>query len=385
MIKFKYIFYRAAIFIKLLFIGLNISLLFVRLRLFTNKNKQINRVAIILPRPLGLGDLSMISPVFKILDKYESVIVLSSHENIFEDAPEWRKYDDLKSIFDNAKRLGDEGYLIYIPKSSLKAISFVRKNMNLAIIVAVSENIVIDTVNQKMFKLSRGISYSQRVINSLRFLIDDPIDEIPQRYKLAKSDLPENVKKFVQENQACNLVVLAPYVKWHTRRWPIPKWSRLIEKLSRYGNFAFIIIGTRSEHCYGDEIVSVLQQKDNIFNAMGEISIPQLGSLFESAQVMVCCDNGPMHFAISSDLKVIAIFGCTPYYHRIGENDNAVALHSYSSCYLAPCYSNYVQVFCPFKLQCIEDVRVEDVFKHIVENTHIYSRQRCFCSTSSCV
>lgn len=364
-LNIRYLFYKAKICFKLLFIGLNIPFLFIKLHVFSPQKKRIKGVAIVLPKPLGLGDLSMISPVFELLKSYKPLTVLSNFEGFFENAPEWKTYDNLNALFREAKKSALAGRLLYIPKSSIAALRFVRQNTRLPIVAALSENIAIDTVKKKIFKLPGTASYTQKVIASTRFLADKSARKTRKRLNLTRNPVPGKISSFISKNSGRKIIILAPYAKWKARRWDMSKWSQLINQLSEHDTCSFIIIGSSPESRYGNEIISRVLHRKKTLNAMGQIEISQLRALFEISNRLISVDNGLMHLGVSCGIRTVAIFGCTPYQKRFAEHESAVAVQSYSSCHLAPCYTGYAEVFCPYNCQCIRDVTVEDVIRHI--------------------
>lgn len=134
-------------------------------------------------------------------------------------------------------------------------------------------------------------------------------------------------------------VELAP----HLKRWPQDSFFKLIKKMDEfYSNLFFLIIGSKSEKNYAQEIVNYLKFEklsSQVVNFAGQTSLKDLSSLFTISSLFITIDSGPMHLASLFNTPTICLFGAeTPILYS-PLNEKAIVL--YKQLYCVPMFTVY--------------------------------------------
>lgn len=100
------------------------------------------------------------------------------------------------------------------------------------------------------------------------------------------------------------LAALAPGAAHATKRWPIPHWQALAERL-RSAGYRLVVVG-------GPEDRGVARQLGTqVESAAGEFTLQETGACLARAKVLVSGDTGVMHIATGVGTPVVALFGPT--------------------------------------------------------------------------
>ncbi len=100
-------------------------------------------------------------------------------------------------------------------------------------------------------------------------------------------------------------ILLHPGAGWLYRRWPLERWSALIEKLQQLPDVHLILIA-------GPEESEVTQQINRALTHPIETrttTYTELLTLIAQASLFLCLDSGPMHAAVLMNIPVLALFG----------------------------------------------------------------------------
>ncbi len=155
---------------------------------------------------------------------------------------------------------------------------------------------------------------------------------------------------------------LAPGAAHATKRWPIPHWRELTQRLRELG-YGLVALGGPG----GDRELAGALGPD-VVNAAGEFTLQETGACLARATVLVSGDTGVMHMATGVGTRVVALFGPTvepfgffPYTKR------TVVLERDLSC--RPCSAMGTER-CPLgHHRCLEDVlpvHVADAVQRLV-------------------
>jgi len=147
--------------------------------------------------------------------------------------------------------------------------------------------------------------------------------------------------------------VIAPGAAHATKRWPIPHWQALADRLQHLG-YGVVAVGGPEDR----ELVDALGAR--VINVAGEFSLQETGACLARAAVLVSGDTGVMHMAGGVGTPVVALFGPTvepfgffPYTKR------ATVLERDLSC--RPCSAMGTER-CPLgHHRCLEDVLPDQV------------------------
>lgn len=124
-------------------------------------------------------------------------------------------------------------------------------------------------------------------------------------YKLLKS-------KGLEEAEKSELICISPGARWESKRWPTEFFAEIIEFIKKENlNCKFIITGSKDDTELSDEILSILNDTNNVFSVVGETSVIELFELIRMSRMLICNDSGPMHIASILNIPVFAMFGPT--------------------------------------------------------------------------
>jgi ADP-heptose:LPS heptosyltransferase len=89
------------------------------------------------------------------------------------------------------------------------------------------------------------------------------------------------------------------------RAWPFEHWRALIEKLSAHTSL--IIVGARGEESFFDQIKPY--PTNNIIDLVGRLSIPELISIVQHADGLICTDSATGHIGAAVDTPTFVLMG----------------------------------------------------------------------------
>ena len=138
-----------------------------------------------------------------------------------------------------------------------------------------------------------------------------------------------------------------------SKRWPIPYWAVLIDKLIRVQNAQVVLTGA-SEDIPLIENVTRQMQKQAV-NLAGKTSLPQLVALLKRANLVISGDSGPVHIAAAVGTPLIAFYGPTDPVLSGPVSPTATILRSDIWC--SPCYNAKDSADCRFfTTQCMKNI-----------------------------
>ena len=115
----------------------------------------------------------------------------------------------------------------------------------------------------------------------------------------------ENLKKRVSRLVPERAVVVAPGARWRGKRYPIERFSRVVELL-RISGFSPVIVGGREEA----EIGNFLEEKGAV-SLCGKLSITESLAVISLSVGAISNDSAVVHMARAVKRPVVAIFGPT--------------------------------------------------------------------------
>ena len=177
-----------------------------------------------------------------------------------------------------------------------------------------------------------------------------------------------------QEGVSHDALIITCHVSSHNgyaKRWPVPYWATLIDRLIREEHATVILTGAPNDQPL---IGQVLQRThEHPLNFAGKTSLPQLAALLQRANLMITGDSGPMHIAAAVGTPLIAIHGPTDPALSGPVSPNATVLRSDIWC--SPCYQAKGPADCRFHTaQCMKNVTPNQVFAVVQEKLHHESR-----------
>jgi heptosyltransferase-1 len=155
--------------------------------------------------------------------------------------------------------------------------------------------------------------------------------------------------------------VLLPGTNWPTKRWPVERFTGLVEPLRERLGLSAVVAGGPTETDLGAKIAAAAP---GVIDLTGRTSLRQLVALLERAALVVANDSGPMHIAAALGRPLVTPFGPTnpvrtgPY----GRMDCVIRLDIPCS----PCYSRR----CSHQ-SCLQWLGVEPVVRLAEEQVSI--------------
>ncbi len=121
---------------------------------------------------------------------------------------------------------------------------------------------------------------------------------------------------------------IIPSAQWPGKRWPLPYFRNVIERLIAETNASLIIFGGPGDSFCGDLVRGL--PADRVMNTQGQLGIGESAALIERCQLVVANDTGLMHIADSLNIPSVLMLGptsaesgCLPFHPqaRILEED----------------------------------------------------------------
>ena len=138
-----------------------------------------------------------------------------------------------------------------------------------------------------------------------------------------------------------------------SKRWPIPYWASLIDKLIREQNAQVILTGALDDKPLISSVTR--QMKEHVIDLAGKTSLSQLAALLKQANLVIGGDSGPMHIAAAVGTPLIAIHGPTDPALSGPVSPTATVLRSDIWC--SPCYNAKGTADCRFfTTQCMKNI-----------------------------
>jgi heptosyltransferase-2 len=159
-------------------------------------------------------------------------------------------------------------------------------------------------VATKLDLYRNNLSVAERYFEAARQLDVRPDGGPPEFFLGAAAR--ERVARWLAERHLENapLAALAPGAAHATKRWPIPHWQALAERLRGEG-YRLVVLG-------GPEDRGAAQQLGPLADsAAGEFTLQETGACLARAKVLVSGDTGVMHMATGVGTPVVALFGPT--------------------------------------------------------------------------
>lgn len=144
-----------------------------------------------------------------------------------------------------------------------------------------------------------------------------------------------------------------------SKRWPVPYWATLIDRLIREERAYVILTGAPNDLPLIEKITRRMREQP--INLAGKTSLAQLAALLKRADLLISGDSGPMHMAGAVETPLIAIHGPTDPALSGPVSHHATILRSDIWC--SPCYQARDTADCRFfTTQCMKDITPARVF-----------------------
>lgn len=197
----------------------------------------------------------------------------------------------------------------------------------------------------------------------------DPDEILLPTKKISLENKEKIRQKLKNENQAAEdaekLILMNPNASEliPIRRWPPDRYVKLAKKLLQHPGVFIILTGTSSERAEAEYIRSAINSP-RCLNLAGRTSFSELIDLYNSADILITNDSGPVHFSAMTKIRSFIFFGPeTPkLYGPLGKNSHVF----YSGFSCSPCVSAFNQRKSACKdNKCLQAISVEAVYKKI--------------------
>ena len=152
-------------------------------------------------------------------------------------------------------------------------------------------------------------------------------------------------------------IVVHPGGKKQTKLWSKQNFTRLIDRLIKELNMQIILVGGKDEVSMVEGIISPMKQK--AVNFTGSLTLSQLASVIERADLMISNDSGPMHIGAALKIPVIALFSGVDIpnlWYPYGDEHTVIRKDvKCSPCFRSICSEHY----------CMNEITVEEVFQAV--------------------
>jgi lipopolysaccharide heptosyltransferase II len=194
----------------------------------------------------------------------------------------------------------------------------------------------------------------------------NPVDRTPRLFvdPLAHQQLQQLLAQ-------AGIVPEKPFIVCHvcsnngqSKRWPIPHWATLLDKLIRELDAQVVLTGASDDTLLIESVTRKMQEQ--AIDLAGKTSLPQLVALLQQADLVISGDSGPMHIAAAVGTPLIAIHGPTDPALSGPVSPTATVLRSDIWC--SPCYNAKDTADCRFfTTQCMKNILPAQVFKVVQE------------------
>src|SRR6266699_6024708 len=145
-----------------------------------------------------------------------------------------------------------------------------------------------------------------------------------------------------------------------SKRWPIPYWATLIDRLVRQADAHVVLTGATADL---PQIVAVTKRmREHAINLAGKTNLTQLTALLQKADLLISGDSGPLHMGVACGTPIIGIYGPTNPSPGGPVSPDATVLRSGIWC--SPWYNARDTADCPFyTTQCMKNITPTQVFE----------------------
>ncbi len=146
-----------------------------------------------------------------------------------------------------------------------------------------------------------------------------------------------------------------------SKRWPIPYWATLLDRLIRQEGTQVVLTGAPGDMPQIDQVTSRMHERGAI-NLAGKTSLTQLAALLQRADLLISGDSGPLHMGVACGTPIIGIYG--PTNPSLGGPVSLDATVLRSGIWCSPCYNARDTADCPFyTTQCMKNILPSQVFE----------------------
>ena len=297
---------------------------------------------IVLMKPLGIGDLIMLSPLISAIKaQFNDFRVLSDYPCIFKGLDEvWISRHDLRDVTE------DTFYVFSSP--CLSNLNILLRYPRPYIGNLTRYSVDLNNLNFNEF-FDHYFDRTKAILNTLNISQESELSYLPLKFE--KTD--------IRGEYLC----LSPFCNWITRRTPQKNFISFIKTLTSHFSQVIIVGSSNPEEVVYNESFEIQLRKIGykVQNLTGKTTVKQLVGIIKDCSVYVGNDAGPTHIAMVTAKNVHIFDGCIPAKLRMPMNKKLtrqIKSHGKSQfCTAYPCYNGLSEPQCKVlpKYQCMKE------------------------------
>jgi len=189
-----------------------------------------------------------------------------------------------------------------------------------------------------------------------------PADRIPRLY-VDEQTCQEVEQLLLHEGFQPHKPLIACHINSNngqSKRWPIPYWATLIDRLIREEGAQVVLTGAPGDLPQIENVTHRLSKQP--INLAGKTSLTQLAALLQRADLLISGDSGPLHMGVACGTPIVGIYGPTNPSLAGPVSPDATVLRSEIWC--SPCYNAQDTADCRFyTTQCMKNITPSQVFE----------------------
>lgn len=145
------------------------------------------------------------------------------------------------------------------------------------------------------------------------------------------------------------------------RRWPIPSFAELADRLAEAFGARILLIGSAAEVSLGREFEELTKTRP--LNLIGKTDLREVAALLKRCCLLISNDTGPLHIATAVGTRVVGIFLSTAHFRETGPyGEGHYVIEADIPC--SPCGFQVEcnEMVCK-EMVCKETIRVDNVFE----------------------
>jgi lipopolysaccharide heptosyltransferase II len=189
-----------------------------------------------------------------------------------------------------------------------------------------------------------------------------PVDRIPRLY-VDEQTLQEVEQLLLKEGLQPHKVLIACHINSNngqSKRWPIPYWATLIDRLMREEGAQVVLTGAPGDLPQIENVTRRVSAQP--INLAGKTSLTQLAALLQRVDLLISGDSGPLHMGVACGAPIVGIYG--PTNPSLGGPISPDATILRSEIWCSPCYNARDTADCRFyTTQCMKNITPSQVFE----------------------
>lgn len=332
--------------------------------------RAVKRILVI--RPGGIGDAVLLIPALvKLKEKFPDarIDVLAEKRNagIFSTC----SCIDRIFLYDNLRDLD----LLTVCRTEYDIVIDTEQWHRLSSIVARITSAPVRAgfgTNERAVNFTEVVHYSQNDYEAQSFLdlvssvtgeeyIFDPETDyiIPdkQGMKTTGSLLKNYRKRFSR------LAGIFPGASVVERKWGVKNYALLAERLLDHG-VGIVVVGGKTDRSDAALLERILHGRD-ILNLAGSTTLSEAVAILSHLDLFISADTGLMHIASAAGTATVSLFGAgiQEKWGPRRKNNRTINKHRFCS----PCTTFGHTPPCPYNVQCLRDITVDEVFENAME------------------